>query len=48
MFKVGHAGVESVAATGEGKVESVGFEGHSLAYVKSAMDYPAPTTPHIP
>jgi beta-phosphoglucomutase-like phosphatase (HAD superfamily) len=41
MFKVGVAGVESVTATGDGKVEFVAFADHSLAHVKSAMDYPA-------
>ncbi len=41
LFRVGVAGVESVTATGDGKVEFVGLEGRSLAYVKSAMDYPA-------
>jgi hypothetical protein len=41
MFKVGTADVESVTATGNGKVEYVGCKGHSLAHVKSAMDSPA-------
>jgi len=41
LFRVGVSGVESVTGTGDGKVEFVGFENHSLAYVKSAMDYPA-------
>ena len=41
VFKVGAGGVESVTATGDGKVEFVGFEGHTLAHVTSAMDYPA-------
>ncbi len=40
-FVVGYAGVTSVTATGDGKVEFVAFEGHSLAYVNSAMAYPA-------
>ena len=40
-FKVGASGVESVTATGDGKVEFVAFADHSLAYVKSAMGYPA-------
>lgn len=40
-FRVGVAGVESVTATGDGKVEFVGFDSRSLAHVKSAMDYPA-------
>ncbi len=41
VFNVGVAGVESVTATGDGKVEFVGFADHTLAHVKSAMDYPA-------
>ncbi len=41
LFKVGAAGVKSVTATGDGKVEFVAFEERSLAYVNSAMDYPA-------
>ncbi len=40
-FEVGVAGVESVTATGDGKVEFVSFGDHSLAYVRSAMGYPA-------
>lgn len=40
-FRAGADGVRSVTATGDRKVEFVGFEGHSLAYVKSAMGYPA-------
>jgi beta-phosphoglucomutase len=40
-FRVGDAGVKSVTATGDEKVEFVAFEDHSLAYVNSAMDYPA-------
>ncbi len=41
MFTVGAAGVTSVTATGDGKVEFVAFADRSLAHVKSAMDYPA-------
>lgn len=41
MFRMGIGGVESVTATGDGKVEFVAFDGHALAHVKSAMDYPA-------
>ena len=41
LFSVGAAGVASITATGDGKVEFVAFEDHSLAHVKSAMDYPA-------
>ncbi len=41
IFKVGKDGVVSVVATGDGKVEFIAFEDHTLAYVKSAMGYPA-------
>jgi len=41
VFKVGSAGVESVTATGDGKVEFVGFADRTLAHVTSAMGYPA-------
>ncbi|MBI2435186.1 MAG: HAD hydrolase-like protein [Candidatus Hydrogenedentes bacterium] len=41
VFAVGADGVQAVAATGDGKVEFVGFARHTLAYVKSAMGYPA-------
>jgi len=41
MFKVGVADVQSVTATGDGKVEFIAFSDNTLAYVKSAMDYPA-------
>jgi beta-phosphoglucomutase len=40
-FSVGRDGVGAVAKTGDGKVEFIGFEGHSLALVNSAMGYPA-------
>ena len=40
-FRVGDAGVESITATGDGKVELVAFEDRTLAYVRSAMGYPA-------
>jgi beta-phosphoglucomutase-like phosphatase (HAD superfamily) len=40
-FKVGSAGVQSIRATGDGKVEFVAFEDHSLAYVNSSMGYHA-------
>lgn len=40
-FRVGVDGVISVGATGDGKVEFVGFESHTLAHVTSAMGYPA-------
>jgi beta-phosphoglucomutase-like phosphatase (HAD superfamily) len=40
-FRVGEDGVRAVAVTGDRKVEFVGFAGHSLALVKSALGYPA-------
>jgi len=33
--------VASITATGDRKVEFIAFENHSLAYVKSSMNYPA-------
>lgn len=41
QFTVGKNGVNVVAATGDRKVEFIGFDTHTLAYVKSAMGYPA-------
>lgn len=41
IFAVGKDGVISITATGDRKVEFIAFEDHSLAYVKSAMGYPA-------
>jgi beta-phosphoglucomutase len=41
VFEVGKDGVVSITATGDKKVEFVSFQKHSLAYVKSAMSYPA-------
>ena len=41
VFAVGRDGVVSVTATGDRKVEFVAFEDHTLAYVKSALGYPA-------
>ena len=41
MFRVGKDGVVSITATGDRKVEFIAFEDHTLAYVKSAMGYPA-------
>lgn len=40
-FRVGQAGVASIIATGDRKVEFVAFGDHTLAHVKSAMGYPA-------
>jgi len=41
VFKVGEKGVVSITATGDKKVEFIAFEDETLAYVKSAMGYPA-------
>jgi beta-phosphoglucomutase len=40
-FHAGRDGVAAIVATGDGKVEFIGFETHTLAHVKSAMGYPA-------
>jgi len=40
-FKVGSCGVNSIYQTGDKKVEFIFFSGHILAYVKSALGYPA-------
>lgn len=40
-FRAGHQGVVSITATGDRKVEFIAFEDHALAYVTSAMGYPA-------
>jgi beta-phosphoglucomutase-like phosphatase (HAD superfamily) len=40
-FYVGRDGVQTIVATGDGKVEFIAFADHSLAYVRSAMGYPA-------
>lgn len=41
QFAVGKDGVESIAVTGDNKVEFIAFHDYTLAYVKSAMNYPA-------
>lgn len=41
IFRVGEQGIQCIAATGDGKVEFVGFESRTLAFVRSAMGYPA-------
>lgn len=41
VFRVGADGVRSVTATGDRKVEFVAFERHTLAFVNSALGYPA-------
>ncbi|MEO0510970.1 MAG: HAD family phosphatase [Verrucomicrobiota bacterium] len=40
-FSIGKFGVQAVAATGDGKVEFIGFADHTVALVNSAMGYPA-------
>jgi beta-phosphoglucomutase-like phosphatase (HAD superfamily) len=40
-FVTGRDGVREIAATGDGKVEFVAFDAHTLAYVSSALGYPA-------
>jgi beta-phosphoglucomutase len=40
-FVVGKDGVVSVTATGDKKVEFIAFADHTIAFVKSAMGYPA-------
>jgi len=41
FFKAGVNGVVSITATGDKKVEFISYENHTLAYVRSAMGYPA-------
>ena len=41
IFEVGKDNVVSIIATGDGKVEFIAFENHTLVYIKSAMGYPA-------
>ena len=41
VFRVGVDGVCSVTATGDRKVEFIAFEDRALAYVVSALGYPA-------
>lgn len=41
IHQPGKDGVKSVTATGDRKVEFIAFGDHTLAYVKSAMGYPA-------
>jgi len=40
-FSTGHAGVSAIAATGDRKVEFVGFASSTLAHVRSGLGYPA-------
>lgn len=41
VFRSGENGVVSIHATGDRKVEFIAFADHTLAYVKSALGYPA-------
>jgi beta-phosphoglucomutase len=41
LFRIGEKGVESICATGDGKVEFISFKERSLAYVNSKLHYPA-------
>ena len=41
VFEAGRTGVVSITATGDRKVEFIAFEAHTLAYVRSAIGYPA-------
>ena len=41
VFKKDHDGVHAIFATGDRKVEFIAFSDHTIAYVKSAMGYPA-------
>ena len=40
-FISGESGVKHIVCTGDGKVEFVAFENHTLAYVNSALGYGA-------
>lgn len=41
VHRVGENGVQAIVATGDGKVEFIAFAAHTLAYVHSALGYPA-------
>ena len=41
VTRAGENGVVSITATGDRKVEFIAYRNHTLAFVKSAMDYPA-------
>jgi beta-phosphoglucomutase-like phosphatase (HAD superfamily) len=41
QFRVGREGVVSIDATGDRKVEFIAFADHTLAFVRSALGYPA-------
>ena len=40
-FRAGRDGVKAIARTGDGVVEFVGFDHHTMAHVRSSMGYPA-------
>jgi len=40
-FRSGADGVQAIGRTGDGKVEFIGFETHTLALINSSMGYPA-------
>ena len=40
-FHAGQDGVRAIVSTGDGKVQFIAFAEHTLAYVKSALAYPA-------
>jgi beta-phosphoglucomutase len=41
IHRVGHDGVTHIVSTGDGKVEFIARKNHTLAYVRSALGYPA-------
>ncbi len=41
FHRLGEGDVQAIAATGDGKVEFIGFHQHTLAFVRSALGYPA-------
>jgi len=41
VFETGNNGVTAIYATGDRKVEFIAFADHTIAYVRSAMGYPA-------
>ncbi|MFC1959593.1 HAD family hydrolase [Chloroflexota bacterium] len=41
LHRVGENGVTAIVATGDGKVEFIAYQTHTLAYVHSALGYPA-------
>ncbi len=41
IFKAGENGVHAIFSTGDSKVELIGFEKQTIAYVKSEMGFPA-------